>query len=320
MEGAVRRLRLLLLFISIFVFQGQCAVPEIGKRHPQWGFPKIPTVPKVPEIPNIPKVDPVPAPNIPKVDPAPVPDLPEIDPIPNSGSNGPSPLGAYIDNSHREPFAGTVQFITCRANAADRGGDRHVCRSNRRVGSILLPSRRYPRSCRGRRRRRRQETRRRWWPSPIRLAGGIAIRRHQHHYQLLLTCRRRRLHYDPHLHHCLRSGPANECMQCVVIAQRLLSRQRPQVRVFLLLLLRPRSMELARRGVRKSRGGVSVPTSTIDQPCFFSSTSTSAAIYTSAAVFRDASIFPATTNGTGAISTNAVTPTQHGVESREYEY
>jgi hypothetical protein len=84
MEAAVRALNLLL--ILVFVFQGLCAVPEIGKRHPlDIPIPDFPIPIPIPDIP----VDPIP---VPKVDPIPIP-IPKCDPIPNWGSNGPSLLG-----------------------------------------------------------------------------------------------------------------------------------------------------------------------------------------------------------------------------------
>ena len=134
MEVAVRVLNLLL--ILVFVFQGLCAVPEIGKR--QWFLWEI-----------IPDIAPDIIPDIPG-DPVPPGDGGAVPIIlnPGSGSNGLSPLGEYIDNNYQAPFSGTVLCIARRINGADRGVD-----LTGRVGSILLQSRRYPRSRRNRRRR-----------------------------------------------------------------------------------------------------------------------------------------------------------------------
>ncbi|KAN0089935.1 hypothetical protein V8E51_018514 [Hyaloscypha variabilis] len=94
MEVAVRVLNLLL--ILVFVLQGLCAVPEIGRR--QFGIPWeiIPDI--IPDIPKDPIPDPVP--DIPD-DPVPGGGLPGI---PNSGSNGLYPLGEYINNK-QAPFS-----------------------------------------------------------------------------------------------------------------------------------------------------------------------------------------------------------------------
>ena len=123
MEVAVRVLNLLL--ILVFVFQGLCAVPEIGKR--QWFLWEI--------IPDI-------APDI-------IPDIPGDPVLPGDGGPVITPtLGEYLDKNNQAPFSGTVQCIARRINGADRGVD-----LTGRVGSILLQSRRYPRSRRNRRRR-----------------------------------------------------------------------------------------------------------------------------------------------------------------------
>ena len=139
MEVAVRVLNLLL--ILVFVFQGLCAVPEIGKR--QWFLWEI--IPDIaPDIiPDIPK-DP-----IPDIPGDPVPDIPGGPVLPGDGGPVITPtLGEYLDKNNQAPFSGTVLCIARRINGADRGVD-----LTGRVGSILLQSRRYPRSRRNRRRR-----------------------------------------------------------------------------------------------------------------------------------------------------------------------
>ena len=98
MEVAVRVLNLLL--ILVFVLQGLCAVPEIGKR--QWFLWEI--------IPDI-------APDI-------IPDIPGDPVLPGDGGPVITPtLGEYLDKNNQAPFSGTVLCIARRINGADRGVD-----------------------------------------------------------------------------------------------------------------------------------------------------------------------------------------------------